>query len=306
VGEFNKVILVTGASGFIGQYLMRELTDRYGQHEVIGLVSSPMSTFRFHLHMGYHKSALDFVSWGMGGIQTVIHAGASMPTSSVDLLDPASAKRSTDSTERLLQSNFPNIKRFIYLSSIDVYGNGSTLEEARDVMPPNPYARSKLECEASVNAWGLDRGVITQILRIGHTYGAGEGNSHKVIPNTFRALSNGESPIIYGSGLERRAFIYAADVAQAVSASIDLDETKGPINVASPHSVTIRETVEACIQVSDKEVDPLFVESSSTPYDVVPSTEKMSKLLGTGFTPFRIGLEAEWASVARLGQHDRF
>jgi nucleoside-diphosphate-sugar epimerase len=173
-------------------------------------------------------------------------------------------------------------------------------------MPPNPYARSKLECEASVNAWGLDRGVITQILRIGHTYGAGEGNSHKVIPNTFRALSNGESPIIYGSGLERRAFIYAADVAQAVSASIDLDETKGPINVASPHSVTIRETVEACIQVSDKEVDPLFVESSSTPYDVVPSTEKMSKLLGTGFTPFRIGLEAEWASVARLGQHDRF
>ena len=78
------------------------------------------------------------------------------------------------STAKLLKSNLPMIKNFIFFSTIDVYGYDNPITEETKPFPTSLYGHSKLYCEQMVSAWAAQKKVCHQILRIGHVYGEGE------------------------------------------------------------------------------------------------------------------------------------
>ena len=120
------------------------------------------------------------------------------------------------STAKLLTSNLPNIKNFVFFSTVDVYGYNSLISEETNLSPSSLYGHSKLYCEQMISSWAAQKKICHQILRIGHVYGEGEEKYKKIIPVTMQRLLSNIPLQMYGDGSEIRSFIYIQDVVNAV------------------------------------------------------------------------------------------
>lgn len=115
----------------------------------------------------------------------------------------------------LLASREAGIARFVYGSTIGVYGGTYATRDAQvpdrifaedsPAQPDNIYSRTKLEAEAVVCAHAADFGVC--IVRISETYGPGDLRLLKL----FRAIDRGHC-VMLGAGRNRRQVIYIDDL----------------------------------------------------------------------------------------------
>ena len=109
------MILLTGASGFIGTHLLNSLLEKYGKENVVVLTSKPMPLCKYILHHDYQFDEDYIAKSGFEGIETVIHAGAYTPKSSLEANHINECNSNVTSTAKLLTSNLPKIKNFIIL-----------------------------------------------------------------------------------------------------------------------------------------------------------------------------------------------
>jgi nucleoside-diphosphate-sugar epimerase len=101
------------------------------------------------------------------------------------------------------------IGRFVYASTIGVYGDSSqVLDEDSVVRPENTYTRTKLEGEGLVRS---SRDFQTSIIRIGETYGPGDRRLLKL----FRAVDKAQFFMI-GDGNNRRQCIHVDDLVRGL------------------------------------------------------------------------------------------
>ncbi|MFX4253329.1 NAD-dependent epimerase/dehydratase family protein, partial [Aliarcobacter butzleri] len=117
------------------------------------------------------------------------------PKSGIEANDINKSNANIFNTKYLLD-NLPNFpEKFIFLSTLDVYGKIETIiDESSFTNPLTMYGWSKLYCEKLLENWSKENNIILQILRIGHIYGKGEKAYKKVIPITIQKLKNGENP----------------------------------------------------------------------------------------------------------------
>lgn len=175
-------VAVTGASGFIGQALVRRLSGR--GHDVLALSRTERSA-----PAGVRALAVDYTQVPalqrvLEGTQVVVHLGAlAHGRGGVDF----GANDAT--TDALCQACVgAGTARFIFLSSIGVNGtctHATPFTEADPPQPREPYALSKLHCEGSVRQTGLRE---FTILRPPLVYGPGApGNFARLV----RAVQRG-------------------------------------------------------------------------------------------------------------------
>ncbi|MDH1700768.1 NAD-dependent epimerase/dehydratase family protein [Comamonas terrigena] len=148
-------ILVTGASGLIGQTLCQALVT--AGDEVRGLVRSrTCSVAGVTLVEGDLRDEAglkDLLTAALQGIECVVYLAARMHVLADTAVDPLAGFRADDrdATLRLaaLAQN-AGVKRFVFMSSIGVNGLhtvGRAFSEFSAVAPQSPYAQSKLEAE---------------------------------------------------------------------------------------------------------------------------------------------------------------
>jgi nucleoside-diphosphate-sugar epimerase len=179
------MVLLTGASGFIGKHLLAALISKYGKDNVLALTSAPLTDCRYLLHLDYSFGSGYFADNGYAdSITTIIHAGAFTPKNSAQANDWKQSNSNIHNTAVLLEADLPRLEKFIYLSTLDVYGNDEIISENSTVAPASLYGHSKLYGEKMVTAWANDKKVFAQILRVGHVYGPGEEAYQKIIPVT--------------------------------------------------------------------------------------------------------------------------
>ena len=184
------MILLTGASGFIGKKILEELIITYGKENVVALTSKPIDNIHFLLHNDYHLDS-DFFTKNLPSnkIETIIHAGAFIPKDNSQANDIEKCNSNIYSLQNLLSCNFPSLKKIIYLSSIDVYDvNVKIIAEDTSTAPVSLYGFSKLYGEAMISKWAISKNITYQILRIGHVYGPGEEFFKKIIPITIKKI----------------------------------------------------------------------------------------------------------------------
>ena len=192
------MILVTGASGFVGRHLINELIAQRGVENVIAYTSKPIPGVRCVVHQEYDTPSMQFADMGFGGIGTVIYAGAGTPKNTSQASDAAMATRNVDVLRRFLEGQMPQLQRFLFLSTLDVYGPVPITDEMTPLAPSGLYGKSKLDSEGIVTEWARTRGVTAQVLRLGHVYGPGEEQYQKMIPATFRKILRGEAIELFG------------------------------------------------------------------------------------------------------------
>lgn len=288
------MILLTGASGFIGKHLLKALANKFGVDDILLLTSKNIEGFKCIIHNDYIFSE-DFLEQNdLSSVHTVLHVGAFIPKSSSDLNNIHSCASNIHSTLELLEILPQTIEKFIFLSTVDVYEETIlSINEDSKVNPSSLYGQSKLYCEKMLETWAKEKEIILQILRIGHIYGPGEETYSKILPISIHNVLNNIAPIIYSDGNEERSFLYIDDCCKFIIKSIDLTSYKGPINIVASESISVGALMWKIIEISGSGIKPLILDNGVLTKDYKFDNKKLVKLLGMPRVSIDAGLAEE-------------
>ncbi len=294
------MILVTGTSGFIGKHLLDKIISVYGNDKIVALTSAPIDNCKYLLHNNYNFDKNFFQNNGVETIDCVIHAGAFIPKKSSEANAYDLCFSNIETTKKLLDVLPLIVKKFIFISTVDVYDTSGKISEATNISPASLYGHSKFYCEKMISAWAQFNNVKAMMLRLGHVYGPGEEHYQKMIPLTIRKLLNGESPQLWGSGKETRSFIYIHDVVDAILHAIIIDSDQQVVNVVSGTATRICDVIDLLIQISEKNILPECIASNAAGRDLEFDNTLMKTVLCIEKWDLKKGLLAEWNYMKSL------
>lgn len=287
-------IVLTGASGFIGQRLIEAITSNFPKSNLILVSSKPNKKFKTIIHNDYELSKDSFFSHKIYEIDVLVLLGAFIPKSNSEANDIYRSKKNIDSVTNILNV-IPNVKKVIYISSIDVYPyNGDVVSEESLTIPQTLYGFSKLFSERIVETFCVNNNVLYQILRLGHIYGEGEEKYQKLIPSVIQSVLEKKNITIYNDGTAKVSFLYIQDCIENILAAISLDNFYGPINIVSGETFTVREVVEMIVTLSGKKNIEIINHNNNKKYnDYVFDNSKMVNYLARERHTLSNGLLAE-------------
>lgn len=220
----KHLVLVTGASGFVGTALCGELIKRgYAVRAIIRESSGFDITGCEVIKIRGIEADFDW-SGALKDVQTVIHLAARVHVMRDNALDPQEEFRKINvyATERLAKYSSANgIKRLIYLSSIKVNGDetatGQPFTEQSIPSPQDYYGISKNEAELSLLRVSKETGLESVILRPPLIYGVGvKGNFAQMI----KVLKKG-IPLPLSKTNNLRSLIYVENLVDALIICVD-------------------------------------------------------------------------------------
>jgi nucleoside-diphosphate-sugar epimerase len=230
--------LVTGASGFIGGRLAARLAqDGYTVRALVRESSDTahLQELDVQIAVGDLTDAASLVS-AVDGCDYVLHCGALVS-------DWATVQEITqvnvDGTRDLLQASIrAPVKRFIHVSSTDVYGYPDTTaidEQYTATRFRNWYAQTKLQAEEEVRQTAHANGLSTVILRPATVYGPG---SKEVVGEIARAIQGGHMLLI-DRGRAVAGLCYVENLIDAAILALHHDSAPGnAFNVSDGIAVT--------------------------------------------------------------------
>ena len=259
----NKIVVCTGTRGFVGRHLLSRLISEGAR--VVAVERTPGPSVEGVETIVCDLSALTQQAWenaGIDKIDIVFHLAAYTPKSAADG-DNATAtlKDNILATAALLQSLPDRVERFVFSSTLDVYGALSEeveLSERTPTQPVNLYGASKLYCENLVRAWAQERKCTYAVLRYGHLFGPGEERYKKLIPLTIQAVLQGRSPVVYGKGQALRDFLYIADAVEATIRAANADNSIPALNIVSGTSVSIADVARTIVGLGNPQLSVEF------------------------------------------------
>ena len=143
--------------------------------------------------------------------------------------------------------------KVVYASSSSVYGNPEKIpiieNSKRD--PINPYGKTKLDNEFIAEKYSKDNVSIIG-LRYFNVYGKGQTGSYAgVITKFINKLKENKNPIIFGSGIQVRDFIFVEDVALANISAMKSDVNNGFFNIGTGITTSIKQLAKIMIDLSN-------------------------------------------------------
>ena len=264
-------VLVTGGAGFIGSHITERLI-RDG-HAV--RVLDDLSSGRLD-NLAAVRSQVEFIEGdirdrhvvrqAVAGIDAVIHEAAwrSVPKS---MSDPYGYTQvNVLGTVNVLESAAAEkVKRVVAASSSSVYGNTEQLplQEGQPVQPISPYAMSKLCAEHYGRLFTRSFGLETVSVRYFNVFGPRQSLDNEyavVVPKFITCLLNGESPPVYGDGLQSRDFTFIENVVQATIRAATAPGIGGEVfNIACGEAHTVLELLGELHRLLHCAIPPTFV-----------------------------------------------
>ncbi len=297
------MILVTGASGFIGSSLVAKLAERHGHENIVALTSKPIAEINSVIHKGYGDTYLDRSSFGFA-IETVIHAGSFTPKEGTDANNLDGCTSNVTSMKSVLKfCEQARVRRLVFLSTIDVYGDKcESMIETEAPSPTSLYGTSKLFCEKAARSFCESQSIEINILRVGHMYGPGEEKYKKIIPETIkRCLS--KLPIEQiGTGSDLRSFIYIDDLVHAIMSTLIVGGLPHTINLAGVSTISVGEVLRLINEMVGNRC-PMIVSNNDTPRrDMVMDVERMRRFLQLSQVDIADGLRSEISYMREISR----
>ncbi|MBI2495535.1 MAG: GDP-mannose 4,6-dehydratase, partial [Candidatus Omnitrophica bacterium] len=148
----------------------------------------------------------------------------------------------------LQQAQRQGIQRFIQISTDEVYGPvlDGAVDEQAPLSPRSPYAASKAAGDLLAQAFHKTYRVPVIVVRPTNIYGPGQF-PEKFIPLSITNATEGLPIPIYGDGRQRRAWLFAADLCEALDVVIRRGAIGEIYNVAGGMEQANLETAEAIL-----------------------------------------------------------
>ncbi len=250
-------ILITGAGGFIGRALVRELvkTDAH----VYALDIKPLDGSITQNVKGFFCQDLGVPFLLDVEFDYVFHLGAYNFTHAGSPQADQYQRVNVLGTENLINSS--RIKNFIFLSTSKVYKTtGMPIDEEAVLDPSDEYAKSKLEAEKICRT--QFRGKNLCIFRSVNISGPGQAEK-AVIPVLFKQAMSGEALDIFAPKKLMLQFVCVNDIIQLFKRCIELGGVDGVFNVCSTNTIRLDELAKKIIQITQSNATIHF--SNHTP-----------------------------------------
>jgi len=232
-------ILVTGASGFIGKALCRELLAR--EHTVRAAVRETDSSAAAEVQqIAVPDIAAEFDRRALvGGVDAVVHLAAIAHRA---VSDSELRRVNIDAAVRLAEAAAGTVRRFVFLSSVKVHGEDSgagAYSETEALRPEDSYGRSKLEAERALTELAARSGMELVLIRAPLVYGP------RVKGNFLRLLRWVDSgvPLPFAMVRNRRSLIYLGNLVDAIARCAEHPAAQGPYLVSDEEMVSTLELV---------------------------------------------------------------
>lgn len=275
-------VLVTGGAGFIGSHLTDALLandcrvtvlDDFSSGDRANLVLA-QETGRLNVIEG---SVLDndVLAGAMRGITHVFHLAVQCVRRSLGNPLENHDVNATGTIRTLDAARRAGVRRFVYCSSSEVYGNcgGDRLhEDTTACAPVTVYGAAKLAGEYYAKAYYQTYGLETIVVRPFNSYGPREhdqGDLAEVIPRFVIRALNGLSPVIFGDGEGGRDFTYVTETAAGIALAAECDALiGGVVNLAYGRMITITDVAHAVLRACGRTgLAPQYIEPR--PGDVI-------------------------------------
>lgn len=209
--EHNKIVLITGANGFVGSEIVLQLSASK-HYDVRASVRKQSEIFPESVQVFQNMDLSSNSDWtnALSNTDCVIHCAARVHVMKEQSIDPLSDFRTinVDGTLSLArQAASAGVKRFIFLSTVGVNGaqTFNVPYSANDVvMPHSPYAQSKHEAEIGLQEISKSTGMSVVIIRPPLVYGPNA-------PGNFGSLLrwvNRSIPLPLGAIRNSRSFVF--------------------------------------------------------------------------------------------------
>lgn len=261
--------LVTGAAGFMGAHLIRELARAYPELRVVALddlsggsrdnlpegtdlvvgsvTDAPLVADLFREHRFdyvYHLAA--YAAEGLSHFIRRFNYTNNV-IGSVNLINEAVRHES---------------KSFVFTSSIAVYGAGQVpMREDMVPAPEDPYGIAKYAVELDLRAAHEMFGLDSVVFRPHNVYGEYQniGDRYRNVVGIFmNQILRGEPLSVFGDGLQQRAFSYVGDVVPAIAAAPFVPAARNRVfNVGAEQPHTVLDLAKAVCRVMGRPDHPV-------------------------------------------------
>lgn len=283
-------ILVTGSTGLLGTNLVHKL--RIQGHDVVGISRK----------LGFDLLDKERTRQAIEAIKPdyVYHLAANAAESRGQVSP-------IDMTERnlniflhvLVPSINVGVKRFIYTSSVAVYGDVDVPYGEDDIPKPKDiYGVNKLACEQILKILAKVHNFDYTIFRPHNIYGPHQDMSNpykNVVALIMRNIIEGKKITLFGEGKMKRAFSYVDDVVDVLVDSLDDKFKNQTYNVGSAYDTEIATLLELIEKVSGKKAKRVLKPARPQEiFNFLPNAKKLNSIREYHETPLEEGLKKTW------------
>lgn len=308
-----KNILVTGGCGFIGSHFINHILKKYNHLRIINIdamyycarkenIEESIRNSSQYIFIEGNITSKELISHLLYSYQidTVIHFAAQSHVQNSFDDSLLYTKDNILGTHTLLEEcrKYKNIKKFIHISTDEVYGSSMKEEEPKNeqsiLCPTNPYAATKAGAELIAQSYYHSFQFPLIITRGNNVYGPNQ-YPEKVIPRFIELMKEGKKLTIQGDGSQLRSFLYITDVIDAIELILFQGKIGEIYNIGSEEEISIFDVAKEILKGKDVNKNIEYIEDrpfNDTRYYV---TNDKLKLLGwEQKISFQEGLKSLW------------
>ena len=224
----DRRVFVTGATGMIGAWLVKDLLAQSAYVVALVLDGDPQSEL-------YRSGDVNRISVVNGNLEdfrtlerainvhevdTVFHLGAQAIVGVAHRGPLPTFETNVRGTWNLLEAcrlHRDLVERVVIASSDKAYGAQPRLPYTEDmpVAGMHPYEVSKSAADLIARAYYHTYGLRVVIARCGNVFGGGDLNWSRIVPGTIRSFLRGERPVVRSDGSYVRDYFYVKDASRA-------------------------------------------------------------------------------------------
>jgi dTDP-glucose 4,6-dehydratase len=227
-------LLVTGGAGFIGSNFIRNLLKGGSPYQIVNFDKLTYAGNLANLHSVADNPNYSFVKGdicdaaqveaAMAGCDAVVHFAAE---SHVDrsIYEPAPViQTNVTGTFILLQvARKLGVKRFVHVSTDEVYGDmepNQFADETTPVRPSSPYSASKASSDLLALSYVRTFGFPAMVTRASNNYGPYQF-PEKFMPLLITNIIDNKQLPIYGDGMQQRDWLHVLDHCRGIQAVLE-------------------------------------------------------------------------------------
>ncbi len=292
----NKNVFITGADGFIGGWLTKYLVEL--KSNVYVIVRDLKTKNALDIHDLKNKVTIiqgDITDFQLikrilneYKIDTIFHLAAQALVEIANKSPLSTFESNIKGTWTILEATreLRNIPRIIVASSDKAYGEQKNLPYTEDQKLNGlyPYDASKACADIISRSYSKSYNLPIAVTRNANTYGGGDLNKKRIIPDTIISILKGDDLIIRSDGTPERDYMYikdAVDCYLTLAENLDKEEIKGnAFNFGTQTPVSVMDVVKEIINISGIYIKPRIEGKATNEIDrQYLCIEKVKKLL---------------------------
>jgi len=288
----QKRIVVTGGAGFIGSHIVEKLCKE--GHEVIlvdnffggdSILNEMEGDFKIvHGDLTNPRTCHSVTK----DVDTVYHLAAHAAEGQSVFIPNFNLQANLVGSVQMLTSAINNgVKNFVFTSSIAAYGKPHYLpiKEDHPLEPEDPYAVTKMAFENYLRVYHELGQINPFVVRFFNVYGERQrlhDPYRGVVPIFINKCLRNESPLIFGDGLQKRAFTYVSDVVDPICEVTKHKELiNSPVNIGDVTPYTVKELAEKIKDKVNPNVEIKYLpKRTSDVYETFCDISKAERIMG--------------------------